>query len=78
MILAVNNSGKSLHTSVFGGSQHGYLNKIKKTCQRPPQFIKGSTLEIHYPQELKSPLSDQNLLSKSASKCEVCGAKFTS
>ena len=40
--------------------------------------IQGSTLEDRYPQNLKSPLLEQNLLSKSTSECEDCAARFTS
>ena len=32
----------------------------------------------HYQQKVKSPLSDQKLLSKSTSICKCCEARFTS
>ena len=35
-------------------------------------------LEGHYPQEFKSPLSDQKLHSISTSECEDCALRFTS
>ena len=54
------------------------LNKKKGNHANSHHSIKGSTLEDHYPQKLKSPLLDQNLLSKSTSECEDCAARFTS
>jgi hypothetical protein len=56
----------------------GNLKKVRKPSQKDHHSIKGSTLEDHYPQKLKSLLLDQNLLSKSTSKFEDCAARFTS
>ena len=43
----------------------GNLNKIKETKPTTTTALKvHSNLEDHYPQKLKYPLSDQNLLSK--------------
>ena len=52
----------------------GNLNKSKEATQTAT--IKGSTLGDHYSQKLESSLLDQNLLSKSASECEDCAARF--
>ena len=55
------------------------MNKSKETTHTTTIALKVfSTLEDHYPQKLKSPLLDQNLLSKSTSECEDCAARFTS
>ena len=44
--------------SMYNSMAKGNLYKIKKANDH--HSIQGSTLEDHYPQELKSPLSDQN------------------
>ena len=55
------------------------MNKSKETTHTTTIALKvNSTLEDHYPQKLKSPLLDQNLLSKSTFEYEDCAAKFTS
>ena len=54
------------------------MNKSKETTHTTTIALKvNSTLEDHYPQKLKSPLLDQNLLIKSTLDCEYCAARFT-
>ena len=50
------------------------LNEIERTKNKSTTAWKPVTLGII----IKSPLSDQNILGKSTSKCEHCEARFTS
>ena len=68
----------------FGGSNvmshsmaRANLNKSKKSLDFYYHSIKVHTQEAQNLHQLKSPLSDPNLLSKSTSKCKHCETRFT-
>ena len=60
---------------IFSEHRKRHLNKTKK--KNTYHSVKAYSLGDHYQQELKSPLSDQNLLNKSTFKCENCKLRIT-
>ena len=61
---------------IFSEHRNRHLNQTKKKQEKQEKNIPRCESEDHYQQELKSPLSDQNLLNKSTFKCENCKVRI--